>query len=832
MPASTPPVGAADPAPTPLSVELDAERRVPQGGFSFQPLREYTVVSAGASVTLQAPDVHPALGPTFMLSGGPRGQFTDAAVTSLPDAFAQFIQQFAPDAQIQVIDQRAVTVNDAPGLAAEITNRGAAPDGPFMGRIVMVQPATERIFVMVGIAPAARWNDAVSTQFDAVLQSVTFSMAGADTETFSSADAASTPVATSPASGTGTATPAVSAPAVPPPTWNLLSNANFVHDVAMIDRIIWAATSGGIVAWNTESGASSKFTALDGLTHNVARTVAVCAIADLGVVFGTPQGLQIFDWESGGWRSLQSRNSPMSFDNVRAVACDAASNLLVIGYAQQGLDIFDAVADTWTHINRSDGLASNVVNALALDRARRAIWVASDGAISVVRDETISVYDASNSPLGNADVAAIAVAPDGTAWLGAGHTLYRTAATADGAPVWSVFRADTVADARFPAGDIAGLAIAPDGTVWFGSVSGQICRFDAQSERCTEWFDTAAEETSGLARGPLTRIRVGGDESVYYTTWGNGFARRNAGAWEPFVLPDEPLLGNRIRAMVQDAEGTVWVASDGGVQRFETAERPAGAGRGVITVTPLGAFDSSPVGADVRVVAPDPRGGLWFGAESAAYYDGAAWTTYTTLNGLVGAPVHAIEIDSRGRAWIGTGRGLSIVANEAFINLTRADGLPNDDIRALLADDPAGVVWAGSNGGGLLRFAQNQVQVFTESNAGLPSNTITALARDADGSLLVGSERGLARFVQGDVTPIRAVSNVAVTDIATGDGGIVWVGTANSGAFYFNGLAWEQFTSTDNLPAQHISAVLVTADGTAWLGGENGGITLFRSDFP
>jgi ligand-binding sensor domain-containing protein len=225
---------------------------------------------------------------------------------------------------------------------------------------------------------------------------------------------------------------------------------------------------------------------------------------------------------------------------------------------------------------------------------------------------------------------------------------------------------------------------------------------------------------------------------------------------------------------------------------------------------------------------------MWFGAESAGYYDGTGWTTYTTLNGLVGNPVQAIDIDPRGRVWIGTGRGLSIFTQGTSFNLTRAEGLPSDDIRALLVAEGAdgSTVWIGTNGGGLLHLVKNQIQVFMADNANLPSNSITALAQDADGSLLVGTDRGVARFVDGSATAIRPVGDVSVTTIATGADGVIWVGTTNSGAFYFNGLAWQQFTGADALPSPHISTVLVARDGTAWIGGENGGIVLFRADFP
>ena len=105
-------------------------------------------------------------------------------------------------------------------------------------------------------------------------------------------------------------------------------------------------------------------------------------------------------------------------------------------------------------------------------------------------------------------------------------------------------------------------------------------------------------------------------------------------------------------------------------------------------------------------------------------------------------------------AWIGTKTGLSIWNGDNFFNLTQDNGLPNDNIAALLADDDA--MWIGTNGGGLFRSSAISC-IFSRENADLPSNTITALARDGDGALLVGTAEGLVRFVDGVATPVEDV---------------------------------------------------------------------------
>lgn len=620
---------------------------------------------------------------------------------------------------------------------------------------------------------------------------------------------------------------ASAAATVPAPSLVVLSNANYVNDVTLSNGIVWAATDGGVVAWNQQNGQSSKFTSLDGLTHNVATTVIDCPLPGLGVVFGTPNGLQIFSWESGAWRTLNGTNSPMAFDDVAALACDVEAQTLLVGYSQHGVDQYNGAANEWTHIDQNSGLASNDVRAVLWVSSPPAeeaeLWVAHHAGVTVVRGEDATIWDAANSPL-NGPVVALVEAGDGSIWLAENNALHRItpAETADAPPVWESYDSESAGDG-FAEERLVDVAVSPQGTLWLGFESGTLCRFEPVDERCSEQFepDAGAER----AAGPLTSVYVDDSGRLYYTGAGNGYSQLDGGAWQSFVLPDEVLPDNRIHSLVQDADGTVWIATGGGVQRF-TPETASGV-EGVYPAAPaqFEPFDSSMVSREVQVVAPGADGSMWFGADAVGRYRGGEWSIYTSLNGLAGTPIHAIEIDALDRAWLGTGGGLTIHTQDSLFSLTQAEGLPSDTILALQAvaeDDES--MWIGTGGGGLLRVQRNQIQVFNQQNAELPSDVITALAQDADGSLLVGTDRGLARFVNGQTTQIRSVGDVAVTALATSPEGVVWVGTAGSGAYSFNGLAWQHFTTEDHLPSLHITALLVDTNGVAWIGADNGGL--------
>lgn len=162
-PASAAPQAEATPA-----IALGDERRSEAGGFAFQAVEGYIVEEQGALIALTAPDADPALGPAFLLGGGPLAE--PQAVDALFEAFLGLATRGSPDFEVGV--RREIEVAGAPGLAAELV--GAVGGQPLLGRMVVARPAERQGFVLIGAAPAVRWESETAALFDAVLNSVSF----------------------------------------------------------------------------------------------------------------------------------------------------------------------------------------------------------------------------------------------------------------------------------------------------------------------------------------------------------------------------------------------------------------------------------------------------------------------------------------------------------------------------------------------------------------------------------------------------------------------------------------------------------------------------------
>ena len=280
-------------------------------------------------------------------------------------------------------------------------------------------------------------------------------------------------------------------------------------------------------------------------------------------------------------------------------------------------------------------------------------------------------------------------------------------------------------------------------------------------------------------------------------------------------MKTKPWQATACRDFAAAEDGTVWVATASGVSQVNLAD---GNPNRFFT-----AANSGLLSQDVRAVAPVTEDSAWFGtASGASLFQAPNWTNFTEADGLAGSDIHALAIDSQNRVWIGSRTGLSIWTGSAFFNLTTDNGLPSNAITALLS--AGDLVWIGTDEG-LLRFQDNQLQVFNTGNIDLPSNAITALAQEADGSVLIGTAEGLARFSDNRMLAIPDIPAAPISSIAV-DGDSVWVSASEGELFHFDGSAWIPVTDLALLPSPTISTLFVDESGGLWIGSAQGGLAI------
>ncbi|MGV3636405.1 MAG: two-component regulator propeller domain-containing protein [Flavobacteriales bacterium] len=151
---------------------------------------------------------------------------------------------------------------------------------------------------------------------------------------------------------------------------------------------------------------------------------------------------------------------------------------------------------------------------------------------------------------------------------------------------------------------------------------------------------------------------------------------------------------------------------------------------------------------------------------------------------------------------------------------TTDDGLPMDDIMCGTLDRN-GMLWFGTNGGGITRYDGRSFTNFSTAD-GLPDNVILSLLSDSQGILWIATSTG--GLCKDDGRSCRSIVLNDATGLAKGissiveDGtGTLWFGTRGRGVYTYDGSNFTRFTANDGLVGEKVRAMTKAADGSIWV---------------
>src|SRR5690606_22213235 len=162
--------------------------------------------------------------------------------------------------------------------------------------------------------------------------------------------------------------------------------------------------------------------------------------------------------------------------------------------------------------------------------------------------------------------------------------------------------------------------------------------------------------------------------------------------FEPVPQPPGPQELRSIRAISVADDGVVWVGSEGGLHRYDPADRS------------LRTFAHDPSRADslsqgrVLSLLLDSAGQVWAGTETglARLLDASGRFEHfqhdpSRADSLSQSLVADIHEDAQGRLWVGTAAGLDLMqrgtdGSVTFHTYTAKDGLADDTINAIEHD--------------------------------------------------------------------------------------------------------------------------------------------------
>ncbi|MCJ8166880.1 ATP-binding protein [Pontibacter sp. E15-1] len=281
---------------------------------------------------------------------------------------------------------------------------------------------------------------------------------------------------------------------------------------------------------------------------------------------------------------------------------------------------------------------------------------------------------------------------------------------------------------------------------------------------------------------------------------------------------EQGLPQSQITAITQDAQGFLWLATRGGLSRFD--------GINFRTYTKRDGLTSH----NISAIHQDGQKRLWIGTMDAGLvlYNGVRFQSYGAAQGLPAKTIYAISEDTLGRVWLATGKGAYYFANGSFHRYT---ALP-EGVYTAISHAADGTLWVGSREHGLYKISGKRMARYSTANSALPSNSITALSVAPSGALWIGTDKGLSRLQHGTLTTPALPSVLqapAVSSFTYDAQGNVWVGLERNGLLRYTQGKFTHLTRRNGLRTPRISSLASDSEGNIWIGTNGYGLQQYKS---
>jgi signal transduction histidine kinase/ligand-binding sensor domain-containing protein len=331
----------------------------------------------------------------------------------------------------------------------------------------------------------------------------------------------------------------------------------------------------------------------------------------------------------------------------------------------------------------------------------------------------------------------------------------------------------------------------------------------------TQYVHSVWQSEAGLPENSVLSIAQTPDGYLWLGTE-EGLVRFDGVRFTTYTRRSSPRLrSNQISALLVDRQKRLWIGTRGGGLSCLS--------RGEFIATGL---EDRLSNISILALHEDGTGSLWIGTDGNGLIQlrNGAFRVFTKRDGLADDAIFSISGDSQGTLWIGTHNGLSRFTRDQLTTLDLKGELGSNFIRAVYVNR-TGVVWVGSNGGGLCRITGGFVQRYTQKD-GLTDDTVSAIYEDSRGTLWIGTlNGGLDRFLNGQFSHFTAkdgLSGGGVQAIFEGREGNLWVGSTDGGLNSLRQGNVITLSKQEGLASDVVLPVYQDREGALWIGSDLG----------
>lgn len=279
-------------------------------------------------------------------------------------------------------------------------------------------------------------------------------------------------------------------------------------------------------------------------------------------------------------------------------------------------------------------------------------------------------------------------------------------------------------------------------------------------------------------------------------------------AWQT----DEGLPDNRVTGVAQSTDGYLWVATRGGLLRFNGDD---------FTAMPFLGLPDVP-NRVVRSMLLDRKGRMWLVTERGPVVCLAANSalTFGVAEGLPDARISGMAEDGEGAVWLASPGQLNRVMDGKCTGFGVAEGLPTSGGDVQMAADAKGQLWfsRGKHVGVYRDGKLLDLLVLNENPVRIQASAVSGL--------WICSGNRLLKYVEDQPAedcgqlPVNAKPRVMFEDPS----GALWIGTAADGLFRFKDGVMEKIPTSH----QEVDCLCGDREGSIWVGTNGGGLNQVR----